>query len=99
MLAFLDEYMTNEDPVAQFVESYVYEASEKEFVPVQTMLGAIEAYCHRQGIETPAETQTRKRLRELLGATLQRRYDHHQNRTRGYAGYTIIEDRDDEECF
>jgi len=99
MLAFLDEYMTNEDPVAQFVESYVYEASEKEFVPVQTMLGAIEAYCHRQGIEAPAETQTRKRLRELLGATLQRRYGHHKNRTRGYAGYTIIEDRDDEGCF
>ena len=99
MLAFLDEYMTNEDPVAQFVESYVDGASEKEFIPVQTMLGAIDAYCRRQGIETPVETQTRKRLRELLGATFQRRYGHHQDRTRGFVGYTIIEDRDDEVCF
>jgi hypothetical protein len=63
------------------------------------MLDSVQAYCHRQGIETPAETQTRKRLRELLGATLQRRYGHHQNRTRGFAGYTIIEDRDDEGYF
>ena len=63
------------------------------------MLSAVDSYCRRQGIETPFETQTRKRLRELLGATIQRRYGHHRDQTRGFAGYTIIEDRDDEVCF
>ena len=45
----------------------------------------------------PSDLKTR--LRELLGATFQRRYGHHQDRTRGFVGYTIIEDRDDEVCF
>ena len=34
-----------------------------------------------------------------VGATFQRRYGRHQDRTRGFVGYTIIEDRDDEVCF
>jgi hypothetical protein len=75
------------------------EAVEHDFVPVQTMLYAIKDYCFRQGLDNPTEASTRGRLRELLGATVQKRVGHHNARTRGFTGYIIIEDRDDDRPF
>jgi len=47
----------------------------------------------------PGERQVRKRLRELLGEPVQKRVGHHNARTRGFVGYIIIEDRDDDRPF
>ena len=46
-----------------------------------------------------SERQVRKRLRELLGEPVQKRVGHHNARTRGFVGYIIIEDRDDDRPF
>ena len=78
MLDYLVEYTTNEDPVTQFFDSYLDTGTEQDFVPVQTMLDAVKEYCHRQGLDYPSETLVRKRLRELLGSTFQRRCGQHQ---------------------
>jgi putative DNA primase/helicase len=99
MLDYLEEYMTNEDPVAQFVDTYLDTGTEQDFVPVQTMLDAVKEYCHRQGLDYPSETLVRKRLRELLGATVQRRCGQHQERTRGFVGYIVLNDREDDNPF
>jgi len=60
------------------------------------MLDAVKDYCYRQGLDNPTEVFTRRRLRELLGATVQRRSGHHRGRTRGYVGYNLVADRDDD---
>ena len=72
------------------------EAVGDNFVPVQTMLYAIKDYCYRQGLDNPTEASTRRRLRELLGATVQKRVGQHKERTRGFTGYHIVADRDDD---
>ena len=99
MLDYLEEYMTNEDPVAQFVDTYLDTGTEQDFVPVQTMLDAVKEYCPRQGLDYPSETLVRRRLRELLGATVQRRCGQHQERTRGFVGYIVLNDREDDNPF
>ena len=99
MEAYLDEYRTNSDPIYQFVDSHIEETDENDFIPVQTMLDAVTHYCRRQGLDSPTEKLTRKRLRELLGATVQKRVGQHQERTRGFAGYRIVTDRDDDYPF
>ena len=99
MEAYLDEYRTNADPIYQFVDSYIEETDKKGFIPVQTMLDAIKDYCYRQGSDSPTETFTRRRLRELLGAPVQRRSGHHKGPTRGYVGYNLVADRDDDYPF
>ena len=99
MEAYLDEYRTNSDPIYQFVDSHIEETDENDFIPVQTMLDAVKHYCRRQGLDSPTEKLTRKRLRELLGATVQKRVGQHQERARGFAGYRIVTDRDDDYPF
>ena len=59
------------------------------------MLDAVKDYCYRQGLDNPTEVFTRTRLRELLGATVQKRVGHHKGCTRGYVGYNLVTDRDD----
>ena len=63
------------------------------------MVVAVRDYCHRQALDNPGERQVRKRLRELLGEPVQKRVGHHNARTRGFVGYIIIEDRDDDRPF
>ena len=86
MEAYLDEYRTNSDPVCQFVQSCVKETNTEGFIPVQEMLANVKNYCNRQGLDVPDEPFTRRRLRELLGVTVQRRFGHQKERTRGFAG-------------
>ena len=95
MLACLEEYITNEDPVGQFVEERVEETNSQDFIPVQDMLSAIELYCQGQGLRELDQRLVRKRLRELLGPTIQRRFGKDNERTRGFAGYQIIEEKQD----
>jgi putative DNA primase/helicase len=99
MEAYLDEYRTNSDPIYQFVDSYIEETDENGFVPVQTMLDAVKDYCYRQGLDNPTEAFTRRRLRELLGATAQKRVGQPKRPTRGYIGYNLVADRDDDYPF
>jgi hypothetical protein len=54
---------------------------------------------HRQALDNPGERQVRKRLRELLGEPVQKRVGHNNARTRGFVGYIIIEDYDDDRPF
>ena len=99
MLDYLVKYTTNEDLVTQFFDTYLDTGTEQDFVPVQTMLDAVKEYCHRQGLDYPSETLVRKRLRELLGSTFQRRCGQHQERTRGFVGYIVLNDREDDNPF
>ncbi len=72
---------------------------ETDFIPFQEMVDAVRDYCHRQVLGNPGERQVRKRLCELLGKPVQKRVGHHDARTRGFMGYIIIEDRDDDYSF
>ena len=75
------------------------ETDENGFIPVQTMLDAEKAYGRRQGLDNPIEAFTQRRLRELLGATVQKRVREHKKPTRSHIGYSSVADRDDEYPF
>jgi len=85
--------------VTQFVDTCLSYSTETNFIPFQEMVDAVRDYCHRQALDNPGERQVRKRLRELLGEPVQKRVGHHNARTRGFVGYIIIEDRDDDRPF
>jgi putative DNA primase/helicase len=99
MRALSEAYRVNEDPVTQFVDTCLSNSTETDFVPFQEMVDAVRDYCHRQALDNPGERQVRKRLRELLGEPVQKRVGRHNARTRGFVGYIIIEDRDDDRPF
>jgi len=99
MEALLAEYQTQEDPVGEFLDQQVIKGIDDEFIAVQEMLNAVIDYCHRQGTTPPEERRIRKKLRQELGVTTQRRRGHHGEPTRGWSGLRIIIDREDENPF
>ena len=99
MRALSEAYRVNEDPVTQFVDTCLSNSTETDFVPFQEMVDAVRDYCHRQALNIPGERQVRKRLRELLGEPVQKRFGHHNARTRGFMDYIMIEGRDDDYPF
>ena len=71
-------------------------SSPKHICPRTSATGSIASGCLgvTGAVCNPTEAVTRKRLRELLGATVQRRSGHHKGRTRGYVVYNLVADRD-----
>ena len=92
-------YQSNENPLRKFVETQVQQTDHSDFIPVQNILDAFHSFCEREGIAAPDEMSIRRGLRARFGKTCQRRVGHHNAATRGWAGYRIIEVRENDYPF
>lgn len=92
-------YQSNENPLREFVETQVQQTDHSDFIPVQNILDAFHSFCEREGIAAPDEMSIRRGLRARFGKTCQRRVGHHNAATRGWAGYRIIEVRENDYPF
>lgn len=95
MTSLLSEYRFNEDPVNQFVKTSLIECEQNTFVPMFELMRAFRDFCSCQGFDFPTERVTKKRLRDLLGPSVQQRHGPNQERHRGYRGYTIQHPKED----
>ena len=95
----LISYQSSENPLKEFIETQVLQTDHSDFIPVQNMLDACHSFCGREGIATPDPRSTRKGLGVRLGKTSQRRVGHHNAATRGWAGYRIVGEREDDHPF
>ena len=99
MIAFLNDYRGNQDPVKQFLETTISNSEKGTFLPLFEIIKELNNFCYRQGYTTPTENDVKRRLREILGPSTQQRYGSNGERYRGYKGLQFHHLREDNYPF
>ena len=99
MIALLNDYRGNQDPVKQFLETTISNSEKGTFLPLFEIIKELNNFCYRQGYTIPTENDVKRRLREILGPSTQQRYGSNGERYRGYKGLQFHHLREDNYPF